>query len=217
MKAAKYDWQMPKIEEPTPSFVEASEAYQLSPVLAQLLWNRGIKTKEALHRFIQPEMTDLHDPYLLYDMEKVIERLHEAVIAEEHIVIYGDYDADGITSTTVLKEALELIGADVETYLPNRFTDGYGPNVERYQDLIQKGAQLIVTVDNGVSGHEAIAYANSQGIDVIVTDHHELPSELPQAYGIIHPRHPKGAYPFKDLAGVGVAFKVACALLDDIP
>lgn len=217
MKAAKFDWQMPSTEEPSLAFLEASKQYQLSPVLAQLLWNRTIRTEEALHKFMKPEITDLHDPYLLYDMEKVVERIHEAVVADERILIYGDYDADGITSTTVLKETLELIGAQVETYLPNRFTDGYGPNLQRYQEFIADGVQLIVTVDNGVSGHEAIDYANSQGVDVIVTDHHELPEELPQAYGVIHPRHPLGDYPFNELAGVGVAFKVACALLDEIP
>lgn len=217
MKVAKFDWQMPKIEKPPHVFLEACEQYQLSPVLAQLLWNRGIQTNEALKKFMKPEISDLHDPYLLYGMEEVVERLHEAIVADERILIYGDYDADGITSTTVVKETLELLGAQVETYLPNRFTDGYGPNVRRYQEFIEAGIQLILTVDNGVSGHEAIDYANSQGVDVIVTDHHELPEELPAAYGIIHPRHPQGNYPFKELAGVGVAFKLACALLDEIP
>lgn len=217
MKVAKFDWQMPKIEEPPHAYLEACEQYQLSPVLAQLLWNRGIQTEETLQKFMKPDMSDLHDPYLLYGMEEVVERLHEAIVADEKILIYGDYDADGITSTTVMKETLELLGAQVETYLPNRFTDGYGPNVKRYQAFIESGIQLILTVDNGVSGHEAIDYANSQGVDVIVTDHHELPEELPSAYGIIHPRHPMGHYPFKELAGVGVAFKLACALLDEIP
>ncbi|MHC5267751.1 single-stranded-DNA-specific exonuclease RecJ [Enterococcus sp. LJL98] len=217
MKAARFDWQMPKVEELPQTYLTMCEQYQLSPVLAQLLWNRGVQTDEAMRKFMQPEIHDLHDPYLFHGMETAVERLHEAIVSDERILIYGDYDADGITSTTVLKETLELLGAQVETYLPNRFTDGYGPNIHRYQTFIESGVQLILTVDNGVSGHEAIDYANRQGVDVIVTDHHELPETLPAAYAIIHPRHPLGDYPFKDLAGVGVAFKLACALLDEIP
>ncbi|WP_414840202.1 single-stranded-DNA-specific exonuclease RecJ [Carnobacterium sp. TMP28] len=123
----------------------------------------------------------------------------------------------GITSTAVLKEAIEMIGGDVNYYIPNRFTDGYGPNTAIFEKLISEGTELILTCDNGVSGHEAISRANELGIDVIVTDHHELQSTLPDAYAIIHPKHPKGHYPFKDLAGVGVAFKLATALLGEIP
>lgn len=217
MKSAKFDWQMPITEEIPSSFLEEMKQLNISPILARLLWNRNLRTSEMVQKFMNPSESQVHDPYLLYDMEKVVERIHEAVVADERILIYGDYDADGITSTTVMKETFELLGAQVETYLPNRFTDGYGPNVDKYKEWIAAGIQLIVTVDNGVSGHEAIDYANSQGVDVIVTDHHELPDSLPNAYGIIHPRHPKGSYPFGELAGVGVAFKLAWALLEEIP
>lgn len=217
VKLSKFDWQMPATEEIPASFLEELKQLNLSPVLIRLLWNRNLRTLDAIQAFMNPSESQLHDPFLLHDMEKVVERIHEAVVSGERILIYGDYDADGITSTTVMKETFELLGAQVETYLPNRFTDGYGPNVERYKEWIDSGIQLIVTVDNGVSGHEAIAYANSQGVDVIVTDHHELPNILPDAYGIIHPRHPEGTYPFGELAGVGVAFKLAWALLEDIP
>ncbi|QCA29594.1 single-stranded-DNA-specific exonuclease RecJ [Vagococcus xieshaowenii] len=150
-------------------------------------------------------------------MDKAVSRLYEAIEAGQKIVIYGDYDADGITSTTVMKEAIELVGGDVSYFLPNRFDHGYGPNIAVYETLINEGAELIVTVDNGVTGHEAIEYAKSRGVDVIVTDHHELPQELPEPYALIHPKHPKGSYPFGDLAGVGVAFKVATALLEEVP
>ena len=124
---------------------------------------------------------------------------------------------DGITSTTVMKETLELMGADVSYYLPNRFVEGYGPNQAVFHQAAEDGVNLIITVDNGVSGHDAIEWAKSQGVDTIITDHHELPEVLPDSYAIIHPRHPEGAYPFGDLAGVGVAFKLASALLDEIP
>lgn len=197
---------------------EALETLDLSPKLAPLIWNRGITDSDKLTSFFYPSLSDLNDPLQLFDMEKAIERIQKAVEEGQKIVIYGDYDADGITSTTVMKEAIELIGGDVDYYLPNRFEDGYGPNLGVYKRLItEMDVQLIITVDNGVSGHEAIAYAQESGVDVIVTDHHELPETLPNAYAIIHPRHPEGAYPFRDLAGVGVAFKVATALLGEVP
>lgn len=217
MRKARYKWKLPLETSYSAEFHELIKQQGFSETVAAILWQRKIRTVEALEHFMNPQLTDLYDPFLFYDMEKVIARLQDAVENGERILVYGDYDADGITSATIMKEALELLGADVTVYLPNRFTDGYGPNQKVYQEMIEGGIQLIVTVDNGVSGHEAITYANSVGVDVIVTDHHELPAELPDAYGIIHPRHPKGNYPFGDLAGVGVAFKVACALLDEVP
>ncbi len=212
----KYEWIEPKTVQIPVELTQALQAEQLPEVLAPILYTRGIQTKQALQEFLYPAITSLHDPFLLHDMERVVDRIQQALVEEEAILIYGDYDADGITSTTVLKEALELLGANVSTYLPNRFTDGYGPNRRVYEEQIKSGIQLIITVDNGVSGHEAIAYAKSQDVDVIVTDHHELPEQLPEAYAIIHPKHPQGAYPFKELAGVGVAFKLVCALLEEV-
>src|SRR5699024_1814506 len=153
----------------------------------------------------------------MHDMQKAVERLQIAIENGESILVYGDYDADGITSTSVIVETLEMLGANVSYYLPNRFKDGYGPNVDVYRQKIEEGIELILTVDNGVAGHEAIDYANQQGIDVIVTDHHELPEQLPDAFAIVHPRHPEGNYPFGELAGVGVAFKLACALIEEVP
>lgn len=212
-----YNWQLPKKTEMPIEFLQQCEKLNLNKTLARLLWQRGIQSEEALAEFLQPQIERLHDPFQLFEMEKVVERIQGAVLNGERIMVYGDYDADGITSTTIMTEALELLGADVSFYLPNRFKDGYGPNLAVYKEMIASGIQLIITVDNGVSGHEAIDYANAQGVDVIVTDHHELPKTLPNAFGIIHPRHPKGNYPFGELAGVGVAFKVACALLEEVP
>ncbi|MDE7490775.1 single-stranded-DNA-specific exonuclease RecJ, partial [Streptococcus agalactiae] len=144
--------------------------------------------------------------------------IRRAIENNETILVYGDYDADGMTSASIMKEALDMMGAEVQVYLPNRFTDGYGPNESVYKYFIeQQDVSLIITVDNGVAGHEAIAYAQNQGVDVVVTDHHSMPADLPCAYAIIHPEHPDANYPFPYLAGCGVAFKVACALLETIP
>lgn len=187
----------------------------IDPLTATVVAQKGFITPEAAYQYLQPSIDQLHDPMLLHDMDKAFERLTEAAFGGEKIVVYGDYDLDGMTSTAVMVEALEVLGADVTAYIPNRFKDGYGPNIDVYKRLIAEGAQIIVTVDNGVSGHEAVAYAMSQGVDVIITDHHEMPPTLPEAYAIVHPRHPDGHYPFDDLSGVGVAFKVAQALLTD--
>ena len=187
----------------------------INQLTATIVAQKGYTTPEAAFGYLQPTITQLHDPMLLHDTDKAFERLTEAAFGGEKIVVYGDYDLDGVTSTAVMVEALEVLGADVTAYIPNRFTDGYGPNVAAYQRLIAEGAQVIVTVDNGVSGHEAVAMAMRAGVDVIITDHHELAPTLPEAYAIVHPRHPDGHYPFADLSGVGVAFKLAQALLTD--
>ncbi|HHT7802847.1 TPA: single-stranded-DNA-specific exonuclease RecJ [Streptococcus suis] len=212
----QYDWQlMPSFSDET--FVKLAKKEGLDPIAAKLLYERGIQTAEDLQKFLQPSLEDLHDPYLLHDMDKAVERIRRAIEDYEQILIYGDYDADGMTSASILKETLEELGAEVQVYLPNRFTDGYGPNQSVYKYFIeQQGISLIVTVDNGVAGHEAIAYAQEMGVDVIVTDHHSLQATLPAAYAIVHPEHPEGNYPFKHLAGCGVAFKLACALLETV-
>lgn len=187
----------------------------IDSLTATVVAQKGYTTPEAAFQYLQPNINQLHDPMLLHDMDKAFERLTEAAFGGEKIVVYGDYDLDGMTSTAVMVEALEVLGADVTSYIPDRFHDGYGPNIDVYKRLIAEGVQIIVTVDNGVSGHEAVDYAMNQGVDVIITDHHELPPTLPNAYAVVHPRHPDGHYPFDDLSGVGVAFKVAQALLTD--
>lgn len=189
----------------------------LPSVHAKILVSRGLKDVDEVKSFLHMSKDSLHDPYLLYDMGKSVERIKRAIDADEKITIYGDYDADGVTSVTVLTTALERLGAKVEFAIPNRFEHGYGPNVDLFKKLHETGTNLIITVDNGISGLEAVAYANSVGMEVIVTDHHEIGEKLPEAYAVIHPRHPEGQYPFGELAGVGVAFKLACALLEEVP
>lgn len=216
MIKAKYQWQLaPAVIET--SFLAAAKKEGLDELAAQLLYSRGVTDKASLQAFLNPSLDDLHDPYLLHDMDKAVERIRQAIEVGEFILIYGDYDADGMTSAAILKETLEELGAECQVYLPNRFTDGYGPNQSVYKYFIeQEGIGLIVTVDNGVAGHQAIAYAQEAGIDVIVTDHHSLQETLPEAYAIVHPEHPQADYPFKHLAGCGVAFKLATALLEEV-
>lgn len=189
----------------------------ISRILATLLAQQGIDSTEQAKKFFEPSMEEIHDPTLLHDMDKAVERIEQAVEKQEQITIYGDYDADGITSTSLMYETLLSVGANVNYYVPNRFTDGYGPNMDAYQRLIDNGTQLFITVDNGVSGKNVIDKVMAAGIDVVITDHHELPADLPNAVAIVHPRYPGSNYPFPDLSGVGVAFKVAWALTGEFP
>lgn len=211
-----YNWKFsPQVEDA--DFTKIAKSAGLSSEVACLLFQRGIKDENCLKKFLEPSLEDLHDPYLLHDMDKAVERIRLAIERGELILVYGDYDADGMTSASIIKESLEQLGAECLVYLPNRFTDGYGPNASVYKYFIeQQGVSLIVTVDNGVAGHEAIDLAQSMGVDVIVTDHHSMPEVLPDAYAIVHPEHPEADYPFKHLAGCGVAFKLACALLEEV-
>lgn len=211
-----YNWQFsPQVEDA--DFTKIAKSVGLSSEVACLLFQRGIKDESSLKKFLEPSLEDLHDPYLLHDMDKAVDRIRQAIEQGELILVYGDYDADGMTSASIVKESLEQLGAECLVYLPNRFTDGYGPNASVYKYFIeQQGVSLIVTVDNGVAGHEAIDLAQSMGVDVIVTDHHSMPEVLPDAYAIVHPEHQEADYPFKHLAGCGVAFKLACALLEEV-
>lgn len=216
MLEAKYDWQM--VPKQDPQLVQTiSEQCNLPAVLANLLISRGYKTVDEVQLFLKPQVQQVQTPDKLHDMDKAVDRIKQAITAGEKITIYGDYDADGITSTSVLYETLETMGAQVDYYIPNRFTDGYGPNKDAYQKIIENGTKLIVTVDNGVTGKDEVAFAKEQGVDVVITDHHSLPDELPQASAIVHPQYPGAEYPYGDLSGVGVAFKVAWALLEEFP
>lgn len=216
MITSKYDWQI-ATNFSDESFIKKAKKLGLEASVANLVYQRGIQTEETLRDFLEPSLDQLHDPYELHDMDKAVTRIRQAIENYEQILIYGDYDADGMTSASIVKEALEQLGAECQVYLPNRFTDGYGPNASVYKYFIEnQGISLIVTVDNGVAGHEAIELAQSMGVDVIVTDHHSMPEVLPDAYAIIHPEHPEAEYPFKHLAGCGVAFKLATALLEEV-
>ncbi|GEP19559.1 single-stranded-DNA-specific exonuclease RecJ [Pediococcus argentinicus] len=216
MRDDKYKWIEPK-ELPATHVKELSTSLGLNPTLIKVLLNRGLDNEQSIKNFIEDDQEAIHDPFLLHDMQKAIDRIQSAIENGESILVYGDYDADGVTSTAVMYETLEQLGANIEYFVPDRFKDGYGPNMDEYQRFIDAGVQLIITVDNGVSGFNEIELANQNNVDVIITDHHELPDKLPNALAVVHPRYPQAEYPFYDLSGVGVAFKVAQALLEELP
>ena len=188
---------------------ELSKEYNLSKILANILVNRNI---ENIDKFLNPTRHDFHDPFLMPDMEKAIQRLIKAIEDKQKIMIFGDYDADGITSITVLKKFLNERGMEVGTYIPNRLNEGYGLNKEAIKKIFDQGYTLMITVDCGISGIEEIDYANSLGIETIITDHHEPAESLPNAYAVIDAKRKDNEYPFNQLAGVGVVFKVIQAL-----
>ena len=189
-------------------------------LLEAVLKSRGL-TKETRQTFLHPdyELTK-HDPFLLPDMEKAVKRLETAKEKNEQIVIYGDYDIDGLTATSILLEAFEAFGIESRAFIPNRFIEGYGLSAKAIETLASEGAQLIVTVDCGSLSHKEIDRANELGVDVIVTDHHSVAETMPAAVAVINPKRADHEYPFIDLAGVGVAFKLVQALqtrMDGMP
>ncbi|WP_414053541.1 single-stranded-DNA-specific exonuclease RecJ [Macrococcus equi] len=205
----KIKWQVSRIENTIPE--ELIKKYKISKINQKILSARNIISDAELNEIFSDGQ--IHDPFLLYQMDKVVERVHYAIEHAEPILVYGDYDADGVTSVTVMVKTLESLGAVVGWYIPNRFTEGYGPNEDAFRQAADEGVKLIITVDNGIQGHHEVEVANSLGIDVIITDHHEIGATLPDAFAVIHPMHPEGNYPFAHLAGVGVAYKVSHALL----
>lgn len=191
------------------------DQFQLSPLAAKLFSLRGINTAKDLSFWFDATEEDLADPFLMHDMDKAIDRINQAIDNGEKITIYGDYDADGITATTIMVETLQILGADVHFFIPNRFKDGYGPSLKRYQQIVEDGTKLIITVDNGVTGIDEVAYAKSHGVDTIVTDHHTFQDQKPDSYAIVHCNYPGQKYPFDDYCGAGVAYTIARALMQD--
>lgn len=180
-----------------------------TPLVAQVLANRGMTEVDAARQFLNPRLSDLHDPALLPGISAAADRIARAVRDGEKMVIYGDYDVDGMTAVAILHACLRMLGAEADFYVPHRLDEGYGVNAEAVSKIVADGAQLLITVDCGISAVEPLRAAADAGVDVIVTDHHSLPDELPEVTAIVHPRAPGGAYPNGDLAGAGVAFKLA--------
>ncbi len=180
---------------------------------AQLLWRRGYREADRATHFLNPRLEDLHDPFLLRDMDRAVARIRAALAEREQIEIHGDYDVDGVTSTVVLKKALEIIGADAGWHIPHRLHDGYGMQPAAVDEAARRGVRLLISVDNGIRAGAAIARARELGIDVIVTDHHLPETELPPALAIINPSRADCSYPNPNLCGAGVALKLAHALL----
>ncbi|UCC43249.1 MAG: single-stranded-DNA-specific exonuclease RecJ [Candidatus Zixiibacteriota bacterium] len=190
---------------------ELSAVTSLSPNVVRVLINRRIDTAELVHQFLNPSIEDLGDPFQMAGMEAGVERAAQALMENERIMIYGDYDVDGITATALLYLVFNKLGAQVSFFLPNRLTEGYGLSEEAIDDARRNGVNLIITVDTGVTAVEEVHYANDQGVDVVVTDHHEPGELLPEAFATINPKQPGCDYG-GELSGVGVAFKYAQAL-----
>ncbi len=196
---------------------------EMNNIIVQLLFNRGLKDKKAIDDFLNPNYDEqVLDPFLFKDMNKAVDRIFAAVAKKQKVMVYGDYDADGVCASTILYQTFRSLGLDTDIYIPFRETEGYGLNKEIARQIIKQGFQLVVTVDCGISNWEEIEIFNEAGVDVIVTDHHQEPEKLPPALAIINPSVKDSGYPFSGLSGAGVAFKLAQAMIirqnkDDLP
>jgi single-stranded-DNA-specific exonuclease len=201
------------VKPPFAGAANLAKALGMPPIIGQVLGQRGLDTKEAAQAFLKPELSQLHEPSTLPGITEAAERLVAAARAKEPIVIYGDYDADGITAAAILWQALRLADANVRVYIPHRLEEGYGMNLEAVEKLAAEGTRVLVTVDCGISGVEETARAKALGLQVIITDHHEpTPGHLPPADVLINPKLEGSPYPFRELSGAGIAFKLAWAL-----
>ena len=197
------------------SLALASEA-GVSPLAAQLLINRGIKTAAEARAYLYPTFDELHSPFKLADMDKAVERIHKAISRDEKICVYGDYDTDGTTATALLLNTFHHMDVAADYYIPNRFGEGYGLSEDTVKKIHRESdAKLLITVDCGITSVQEVALANQLGMDVIVTDHHQPETEQPPAHALISPKIPGNEYPYTELAGVGLAFKLAQGLIDD--
>ena len=203
-------WEYNSIDEN--KVLEISKKFEINELLATILVGRNIIDDEKIKVFLNPTRNDFYDPFLLPDMDLAVNRIIKAIENNEKIVIYGDYDVDGITSISVLKQFLEDRGMKVGYHIPNRLDEGYGLNNDAIDEIHDNGYKLMITVDCGISGIEEIEYANLLGIETIITDHHEPLDELPNAIAVIDAKIKSNKYPFNQLAGVGVVFKLIQAI-----
>lgn len=193
--------------------LDLAKTLGMHPPAARVLWARGYRSPEAVQRFLHPSLEDLHDPFLLKDMDRAVARLRLAIDRKEKILLYGDYDVDGTTSIVILKKTLDLAGATAEFFVPHRVRDGYGMRPEVIDRAASEGVGLVISVDTGIRANAVVEHAQALGIDVIVTDHHLPDAELPRAVAVINPNRRDCTYPEKNLCGAGVAFKLVQALL----
>lgn len=185
---------------------------KLSRLTARVLAARGFDTQEKARTFLNQSLEGIHDPYLLKDMDLAVEEIRRAIRDHVKIAVYGDYDVDGVTATCIMIQYLRAQGADCTYYIPDRLGEGYGLNTGAIQSLYDDGCRLLITVDSGITAEEEARFAKTLGLRLIITDHHECKEALPEAVAVVNPRRPDSAYPFRELAGVGVAFKLICAL-----
>jgi len=203
-------WGFYEIEEE--KVADIAKKYGITEVLARILLNRNIIEDEEIKVFLNPTRNDFYDPFLFPDMEKAVNRIIEAINVNEKVVIYGDYDVDGITSVTVLKKFLKERGLEVGYYIPNRLEEGYGLNNEAIRKIIDEKYSLMITVDCGISAIKEIEECNKLGLQTIITDHHEQGEVIPNAYAVVDAKRKDSKYPFRELAGVGVVFKLIQAI-----
>ena len=206
----KYEhWQIPAApEDAIKTLMDAGYPYLVSSVLAA----RGVQTSEQAAEALEREASLTCSPFLMKDMDKAVSRISKALESGEKIAVFGDYDVDGITSTCLLTDYLRSRGADVTMHIPRRIEEGYGLGCDAIRTLSESGVTLIVTVDCGITGVDETAYAATLGVDLVITDHHECKEQLPTAVAVVDPHRPDCPYPFKHLAGVGVALKLVLAL-----
>ena len=202
---------VPDTDDAKSAVAQISRALGVNPIIAKLLYNRGYQDPVSATSFVKMENEMLRNPFDMADMMKGVERIKKAIDTKEKITVYGDYDVDGVTSVCTLYLYLKSLGADVEYYIPNRSGEGYGVSVAAIDSIKQGGTSLIITVDTGITANAEVTYAKSIGVDFLITDHHECRSDLPEATAVINPHRPDCKYPFKELAGVGVVFKLICA------
>ncbi|PIT86618.1 MAG: single-stranded-DNA-specific exonuclease RecJ, partial [Candidatus Magasanikbacteria bacterium CG10_big_fil_rev_8_21_14_0_10_43_6] len=200
---------------PPASFYE--EHPELPAIAATLLYHRGLTTQAQIDEFLSPDYSkDVHDPFLFKDMRLAVDRIYQAIERQELITIHGDYDADGVSGCVILKTFFDAVGySNVDVFLPHRDTDGYGLNKKNVHLLAEKNTKLIISCDCGISNKPEVELARELGVDVIITDHHSIPDELPPAYATIHPKIEQETYPDKNLAGGAVAFKLVQGLLQE--
>lgn len=215
MLHARTRWQMQEIDPLVQQHLQ--DKLQIHPILARILIQRGWDHPDKVQQFLAPSLEQLHDPYELDDMQVAVERIRYALKQNEKIRIYGDYDADGVSSTSLMLRLFRSLGADVDYYIPHRFREGYGINKDALSLAKDQAIDLIISVDTGISAVSEAEHAKKIALDLIITDHHEPPVVLPDALAVINPKKPQCHYPFKQLAGVGVAFKLATAILGRIP
>ncbi len=209
--------------QPTPSALqtakELSEKIGISPILTRLLVARGITTESAAKRFFRPQLADLINPFLMKDMDVAVDRLNDAIGRKERIMVYGDYDVDGCTAVALVYKFLQQFYSNIEYYIPDRYDEGYGVSKKGVDYAAEKGVKLVIILDCGIKAIEEIAYAKEKGVDFIICDHHVPDEVMPDAVAILNPKRPDDAYPFKNLCGCGVGFKLmqAFAKSNNIP
>lgn len=193
-----------------------NEFPEISPFILQLLYNRGVKTQKEIDEFLHPDYGEhVYDPFLFLDMQKTVDRIFEAILNKESILVYGDYDADGVSSTAIMVSLLKIFGIDADVYIPFREKEGYGMNMNAVEEIIKKKIKLVITVDCGIANIREASELKNAGIDVIITDHHNPQKILPNAYAIINPKREGEKYPTQEICGTAVAFKVMQAMLSD--